>query len=60
MAIPYLSCMVRVGAFYHLPPRMLPYMQSAEGGEVRSIDRNHEGTADLGVVQVNTLWLGPF
>ena len=57
MAIPYLACMAAVAAFYHLPPRVLPSIQAVEGGSVGSVSANRDGSFDLGVMQVNTLWL---
>jgi len=57
MAIPYLACMALVAAVYHLPPRVLPAIQAVEGGTVGNVSHNVDGSADLGVMQVNTLWL---
>jgi hypothetical protein len=57
MAIPYLACMALVAAVYHLPPRVLPAIQAVEGGTVGNVSQNLDGSADLGVMQVNTLWL---
>lgn len=57
MAVPYLACMAMVAATLHLPPRVLPSIQRVEGGTVGSISRNADGSADLGVMQVNTVWL---
>jgi soluble lytic murein transglycosylase-like protein len=59
MAIPFLACMALVASVYHLPPRVLPAIQAVEGGEVGSVSRNVDGSDDLGVMQVNTLWLEP-
>ncbi|MDA8253082.1 MAG: lytic transglycosylase domain-containing protein [Rhodospirillales bacterium] len=59
MAVPYLACMTLVAATLHLPPRVLPSIQRVEGGTVGRISRNANGTADLGVMQVNTVWLRP-
>ncbi len=59
MAIPFLACMAAAAAFYHLPPRVLPSIQAVEGGAVGSISRNVDGSYDLGLMQVNTLWVGP-
>ena len=59
MAIPWLSCMLSVAAFYGLPPRVLPAIQAVEGGQVGTASRNSDGSEDLGVMQVNTRWLGP-
>ncbi len=59
MAIPFLACMAAAAAFYHLPPRVLPSIQAVEGGFVGSVSRNRDGSDDLGVMQVNTLWIAP-
>lgn len=59
MAIPYLACMALVAATLHLPPRALPAIQHVEGGAVGSVSGNADGSADLGVMQVNTVWIGP-
>jgi hypothetical protein len=57
MTIPYLACMVAVAGFYHLPPRVLPAIQAVEGGRVGLLHVNANGSADLGVMQVNTIWV---
>jgi hypothetical protein len=59
MSIPYLACMVAAAAFYHLPPRVLPSIQAVEGGRVGLVHLNRNGSADLGVMQVNTVWVDP-
>jgi hypothetical protein len=57
--IPHLACMLAVAAYYGLPPRVLPAIQAVEGGQVGTASRNADGSEDLGVMQVNTRWLGP-
>jgi hypothetical protein len=57
MPLPYLACMLAVSQFYHLPPRVLPSIQVVEAGQPGTVSRNFNGTADLGVMQVNTRWL---
>jgi hypothetical protein len=57
MPVPYLACMLAVSQFYHLPPRVLPSIQVVEAGHPGTVSRNFNGTADLGVMQVNTRWL---
>ncbi len=57
MGIPFLACMAATAAFYHLPPRVLPSIQAVEGGFVGSISRNADASDDLGVMQVNSIWL---
>jgi hypothetical protein len=59
MSIPFLACMAAAAAFYHLPPRVLPSIQAVEGGRPGTIQYNSNGSADLGLMQVNTLWIGP-
>ncbi|MBL7233110.1 lytic transglycosylase domain-containing protein [Komagataeibacter oboediens] len=59
MGIPYLACMALVASLYHLPPRVLPAIQAVEGGYPGLEHPNTNGTRDLGVMQVNTAWLGP-
>ncbi len=57
--IPYLSCMLMVAAATGLPPRVLPVIQSIEGGSAGLVRPDANGTADLGVMQVNTIWVAP-
>ena len=57
MAVPYLACMALVASLYDLPPRVLPSIQAVEGGRPGVASRNANGSEDLGVMQVNTLWL---
>jgi soluble lytic murein transglycosylase-like protein len=59
MAVPFLACMALTAQFYHLPPRVLPSIQHVEGGRPGMISHNTNGTDDLGVMQVNTSWIGP-
>lgn len=49
--------MALVASIYQLPPRVLPSIQAVEGGAVGSVHRNVNGSDDLGVMQVNTVWL---
>lgn len=55
--IPYLACMIMVATVAHLPPRVLPVIQHIEGGRVGLVRSDTNGTADLGVMQVNTIWV---
>lgn len=57
MAVPYLACMALVAQLYDLPPRVLPSIQAVEGGRPGLSSRNTNGSEDLGVMQINTLWL---
>ena len=57
MVVPYLACMLATAQFYHLPPRVLPSIHAVEAGQPGTISRNRNGSADLGVMQVNTAWV---
>ncbi len=59
MPVPFLPCMALVAQIYGLPPRVLPSIQRVEGGAPGLVHRNSNGTDDLGVMQINTIWLGP-
>jgi hypothetical protein len=59
MSAPFLACMAATAAFYHLPPRVLPSIQAVEGGKVGLVRLNTNNTADLGLMQVNTIWVAP-
>jgi hypothetical protein len=59
MSVPFLACMAAVAAFHHLPPRALPSIQAVEGGRIGMVAPNTNGSSDLGLMQVNTLWVGP-
>jgi hypothetical protein len=59
MSLPYLACMAAAAAFYHLPPRILPAIQAVEGGQPGLVRMNSNQTADLGLMQVNTIWIEP-
>jgi hypothetical protein len=57
MAVPFLACMALVAQVYSLPPRVLPSIQAVEGGSPGVVHLNRDGSEDLGVMQVNTLWI---
>jgi hypothetical protein len=59
MSVPFLACMATAAAFYHLPPRVLPSIQAVEAGKPGSVRINSNGSADLGLMQVNTIWIVP-
>ena len=59
MSVPFLACMVVAAQFYHLPPRALPSIQRVEAGHVGEVSHNTNGTDDLGLMQVNTIWVAP-
>ncbi len=57
MAVPFLACMLAAAQIAALPPRVLPAIQAVEGGWPGAVHANTDGSADLGLMQVNTLWV---
>ena len=57
MAVPFLSCMALVAQIYSLPPRVLPSIQRVEGGQPGMVRSNTNGSQDLGIMQINTIWM---
>ncbi|HEV2677851.1 MAG TPA: lytic transglycosylase domain-containing protein [Aliidongia sp.] len=57
MSVPFLACMVAAASFHHLPVQALAAIQSVEGGIVGTVSANKDGSADLGLMQVNTQWI---
>lgn len=54
-----LACMIAVSQFQGLPPRVLPTIQAVEGGGIGMVNHNANGSEDLGVMQVNSVWIAP-
>jgi hypothetical protein len=59
MPVPFLACMLLTASVYHLPPRVLPAILAVEGGWPGSVHHNKDQSEDLGVMQINTLWINP-
>jgi len=59
MPVPFLACMALTAHFYGLPPRVLPSIQAVEGGRPGLVHPNTDGSADLGLMQINTRWVVP-
>jgi hypothetical protein len=57
MSVPFLACMAVAASFCHLPPRVLPSIQAVEGGKISQVRINPNGTANLALMQVNTIWI---
>ena len=54
---PLLACMAAVSAFYHLPAQALPAIYGVEAGRAGIVRHNANGSDDLGVMQINSLWI---
>ncbi|MGH7119767.1 MAG: lytic transglycosylase domain-containing protein [Acetobacteraceae bacterium] len=59
VTVPFLRCMLAVAHLYALPPSALPAIQAVEGGAPGVVHHDRNGTEDLGVMQVNTIWVMP-
>ena len=57
MATPLLACMLAVSTALSLPPRVLQAIQAVEGGRIGVARTNANGSEDLGLMQINSLWL---
>jgi hypothetical protein len=57
MAVPFIACMALSAALNNLPAEVLPAIHTIEGGRIGTVSRNRNGTEDLGVMQVNTIWV---
>jgi hypothetical protein len=55
--IPFLACMALAAEIYRLPPRLLPAMLMVEGGRPGFVRPNADGSASLGVMKVNSVWV---
>lgn len=51
-------CIQETAAAYQIEPLALELIREVEGGQPGSVSPNSNGTADLGVMQVNSSWLG--
>jgi hypothetical protein len=54
-----LACLLAVARVQDLPPRVLPSIMATEGGRPGLVRLNPNGTEDLGLMQVNSVWLRP-
>jgi soluble lytic murein transglycosylase-like protein len=52
------SCMLAAGQHYNVPPRLLQSIAHVESGyRTNAINTNKNGTVDIGVMQINSMWL---
>jgi hypothetical protein len=51
--------MVAAAAICHLPPRVLPSIQAVEGGQAGLVKSNTDRSADLGLMQINSIGIKP-
>jgi hypothetical protein len=49
--------MLLTSSVCHLSPRVLPAIWAVEGGQTGSMRLNKDKSEDLGVMQINTLWI---
>lgn len=55
------DCVLDIAANYSLPPALIQAVMVAESGGKNPgrVEGNKNGSADLGVMQINTYWLNP-
>lgn len=55
---PYLACFTYVGHYYHINPQLLLAIAEQESNfNPRAVNRNTNGSMDLGLMQINSSWL---
>lgn len=52
-----LACFLWASSYYKVPTSLLLSIAQVEGGRVGTISMNTNGTADLGPMQINTIWI---
>ena len=51
------DCLKAAGNAYREPPALLVILLNVEGGRLGAVSQNTNGTADIGPMQVNDIWL---
>jgi len=52
------ACFLHAGAYYGVSPLILKAIAEVESGmNPKAINHNRNGTKDLGIMQINTIWL---
>nr|WP_294916971.1 lytic transglycosylase domain-containing protein [uncultured Neokomagataea sp.] len=59
MPAPLFACMLAAALRYHIPERVLPAIWEVEHGHAGSIHPNGDGSFDMGLMQINSLWVKP-
>ena len=59
IALSFVACMAMATTVNDLPAEILPAMRIVEGGRDGLTRHNRNGSRDLGVMQINTVWLQP-
>lgn len=52
-----LACISIAAQKYEIPPPILRAIYRVEGGKIGMANKNDNGSYDLGVMQINTIWL---
>lgn len=51
------ACLMLASQTYEVPPAVMLGILQVEGGQIGQEVRNTNGTADLGPMQINTIWM---
>ena len=52
-----IECINRAAITYRVPAKIIVSIIETEGGSIGSANKNHNGTVDYGVMQINSIWL---
>lgn len=52
-----LACMLAAALRYNIPPRVLPAIWEVERGRTGLSQPNTDGSVDMGLMQINSLWI---
>jgi len=52
-----ISCLLSASLKYDIPPAILYSIMKVEGGETGMVNKNTNDSFDIGVMQINSLWL---
>ncbi|GBR52498.1 BfpH protein [Neokomagataea thailandica NBRC 106555] len=59
MPAPLFACMLAAALRYNIPERVLPAIWQVEHGRAGSVHSNSDGSFDMGLMQINSLWIKP-
>lgn len=54
-----LACVINAAGLYGVPPAGIIAVLATEGGQPDKVSFNRNGSYDIGLMQVNSLWLDP-
>jgi soluble lytic murein transglycosylase-like protein len=52
-----IACINQAAVMYHVPAKLIISVLQTEGGKMGKIEKNKNGTYDIGAMQINSSWL---